>query len=95
MLALPDADIVDGKLDICVIERVSRLRMFILFPKFMKGRHGELKEVKFYRGCKVSVVSREPIAMNVDGEVSMVTKASFEIIPSGLKLTFPRLSFTG
>ncbi len=88
MLALPEADITDGRFDICVIERVSRPRMFRLFPMFMKGQHGSLKEVHFYKGSKVSVVSKEPIAMNVDGEISMVSKATFDIIPSGLKFTY-------
>ncbi|NTV89462.1 MAG: diacylglycerol kinase family lipid kinase [Clostridiales bacterium] len=88
MLALPSADISDGVFEICCIEKMRRLKMFMFFPKFMKGEHSSLKEVHFYKGKKVSVVSREPIAMNVDGEVSIVSKAEYEIIPQGLRFTF-------
>lgn len=88
-MALPEADITDGLLDVCLVESASRLKILALFPKYIKGEHGSLKEVHFYKCRKVVVNSEEPLAMNVDGEISVVNKAEFEIIPKGLKFVVP------
>ncbi len=89
MLALPMAEITDGLLDVCLIEGMSRLKILHLFPKFMKGRHGVIKGVHFYKGKKLLVKSTSSIAMNIDGEISLVKEAAFEVIPKALKFVFP------
>jgi YegS/Rv2252/BmrU family lipid kinase len=89
MMALPKAVIDDGLFDICHVEGMDRTSILRLFPKYMKGRHESIKKVHFYKGRRVEITPDGPIAMNVDGEVSMVDKAVFEIIPAGLKFVFP------
>lgn len=90
MLAVPDARIDDGLFDICLIENMGRLKILLLLPKYMKGRHGSIREVHFHRGKRVEITPAKPIAMNIDGEIDMVSKAVFEIIPKGLKFIVPR-----
>lgn len=89
MLASPHSRIDDGLLDICLIGEKNRITVFKLFPKYMKGTHGEIEGVSFVRGKKVEIESSRQIAMHVDGEVSLVSRAEFEIIPGGIKIITP------
>ena len=89
MLALPDAEIDDGLFDICHVEEMKRLKVLRLFPKYMKGLHGSIKGVHFYRGKKVEITVDMPIPMNLDGEILLVKNAVFEIFPKGLPFVIP------
>lgn len=89
MMAAPDAVLDDGLFDICFISNLSKSRMLMLFPRFMKGRHKGLREVSFYRSGKVYIESKEPIPVNVDGEVFMDTKVEFQIIKDGIFIAVP------
>lgn len=91
MLALPEAGIDDGLYDICHVEAMNRLKILFLFPKYMKGRHGTIKGVHFYRGKKVEITVDSPIPMNLDGEIILERKAVFEIFPKGLRFIVPAL----
>lgn len=84
MMAAPDAVIDDGLFDICLITNLSKLRMLYLFPRFMKGKHKDLKEVHFYRSQKVHIESQNPMPVNIDGEVLRDKSATFEIVRNAL-----------
>ncbi len=90
MMPVPHAVINDGLLDICVIKRISRLKIIAFLYKFMKGQHGRLKEVTFYAGKKIEIRSANPIALNIDGEVERVREAVFEMVPEGASLILPK-----
>lgn len=89
MKVAPDADIQDGLLDICAIDKLSRAKMFILFPKLIKGEHHQIKEVTFYKGKKVTINSKEEVTVNIDGEIVKRKNITFEIIPKGVKFIIP------
>jgi YegS/Rv2252/BmrU family lipid kinase len=89
MKAAPDAVLDDGLFDICLIRAMSKPKMLVLFPQFMKGKHEKFKEVSFYRSRNVYVESVEPISVNVDGEVFRDTKVSFELVKEGLAVAVP------
>jgi len=91
MLALPSAKCDDGLLEVCHVEKASRMRILTFFPRFMKGLHGALKEVHFYAGKKVEIIADKPIPMNIDGELLITDRASFEVIPNGINFVFPKL----
>lgn len=92
IIPAPRAKIDDGKLDICVIDKVGKLRICMLLPKYMKGRHENIKEVSFYSGKRIEINCDKEIALNIDGEVSKTRKAVFEIIPKGINIVFPKES---
>ncbi len=92
MLALPKAKADDGLLEVCHVDKTSRLKILNLFPRFMKGLHGTLKEVHFYSGKKVEIIVDKPVPMNIDGELLLTDRACFEIISKGLSFVFPKLS---
>lgn len=88
-LALPEAEIDDGLFDICHVEAMKRTKILKLFPKYMKGLHAALKGVHFYRGKKVEIAVDKHIPMNLDGEIILVQKATFEIYPKSLPFVIP------
>ena len=91
MKVLPDAEPGDGSLDVCVVEKIPRFKIAMLFPQFPSGRHGKFPFVRFYRCKKVVIDSMgEPFAVQTDGEVhSGVTNAEFMILPGALKVLAP------
>jgi len=90
MKAAPQASCLDGIFDICLIKRVGRLRIIYLLPKFMKGRHASIKEVFFYKGRHVEIECASETPINIDGEVKLVRRADFEILPNAIKFVMPR-----
>ena len=89
MLALPNADTGDGLLEVCLVEEKSRLEILHLFPKYIKGEHGSIPGVHFYKARNVEIIPKKPVPMNLDGEVSVTEKASFSIIKDGLRFVVP------
>lgn len=89
MMPAPGAEIDDGLLDICLIKEMPRYKIARFFPKFIKGRHGEIEGVSFLRGKKVEIRCNNYITLNIDGEVYRVREAAFEIIPKGMHVIVP------
>jgi len=66
----PDADPADGKLDVCVIRRVSLPRFLLAIPRVMRGTHVKMREVTIIKTAKLVVRSPEqPLMLHVDGEL--------------------------
>jgi diacylglycerol kinase (ATP) len=62
--ALPD----DGLLDITVVHRLSRLKLLLVFISVFWGKHVHFKEVKTFKGRKVTIQSASPLYVHADGE---------------------------
>lgn len=90
MMPAPEAKIDDGIFDICIISEISKIKILSFFPKIINGKHGELKEVAFYKGRRIEISSEKEIALNVDGEVSVKKEAIFEIKPKNLRIVIPK-----
>jgi diacylglycerol kinase (ATP) len=89
-LVTPEAKLDDGILNYVTIKKISRLMMFRLIPEVMKGTHGRFKPVKMGTCKKLSVVSKQPIYIHLDGEIftgfgSDEREMSIEIQPDALK----------
>src|SRR5438045_5560499 len=66
----PDADPADGKLDVCLMRRVSLPRFLIAIPRVMRGTHIGMREVAVIKTAKLVVRSPEqPLVVHVDGEL--------------------------
>jgi YegS/Rv2252/BmrU family lipid kinase len=91
ILALPDAEIDDGLLDVCYVEAKSRFNILRLFPKYMKGLHRKIKGVHVTRSKKVEIFLNEPVPLNRDGEIIVADKAVFEIFPKGISFIVPAI----
>jgi diacylglycerol kinase (ATP) len=62
--ALPD----DGLLDITVVHRLSKLKLLLVFISVFWGKHVHFKEVKTFKGRRISIQSSSSLYVHADGE---------------------------
>jgi len=66
----PDADPTDGKMDVCLIRRVSLPRFLMAIPRVIRGTHTTMREVAMIKTAKLVVRSPEQrLVVHVDGEL--------------------------
>ena len=77
----------DGKLELLVADPVSRRRIVSLLPKLMSGEHLGEAEIRHQAITTLSVLSSEPVASHLDGEVQpLQQRFEFGVLPSALHL---------
>jgi lipid kinase, YegS/Rv2252/BmrU family len=64
----PDADPDDGRLDVCVVQGITRMRLLTAFPRVYSGSHGAIAGVSFYRGRRIRLEPASSLAVHADGE---------------------------
>ena len=87
----PDASINDGFLDICLIDQKNIFEILRFFPKYVKGKHGSLNGVSFFKARKAKINCNREIAINIDGEIIQANEVIFEVIHHGISLVMPEI----
>lgn len=77
--ALPDADISDGKLNICLIDSTTFIQKLMFLPKYSKGKHEKISLVKLLEGKEISVVSTRKMPVSIDGEIVLTNRFKAKI----------------
>lgn len=83
----PDATAEDDLLDICLIEKMPKLKILFLLPTAFSGRHVGYKGVHILRCKKAKLFAGSAQAIHTDGEAAAV-EASIEVSLSEEKLPF-------
>lgn len=84
MAIAEDAAIDDQRLDLYSLE-VKHLWQFIpLLWKMRRGQQASLPWVRGLHGQEIAIDTREPHAINTDGEITTATPATFRVIPQAL-----------
>jgi diacylglycerol kinase (ATP) len=66
----PDALPGDGRLDVCLVRRVSLLRFLVAVPRVMRGTHRTMREVALFQTRAVAIKALDgPLLLHVDGEL--------------------------
>lgn len=86
----PGASPTDGKLNLCIVDRVSRLRAFLMLPMVMLGRHRNQPDVHFIHTEQFTVEAKETLEIWADGERIGTTPAKIEVAPGALRVLLPR-----
>jgi len=86
MRIAPEADLADGKLDICRINRLSPLKLLSMFPTVYFGRHLLLPEVEYSRAERVQVQTETPLEIYADGEFVCETPAEISVAAGALRV---------
>lgn len=90
MKIAPMADIEDGDFQVCVVDKVSKLKLMGVFPKIFSGKHVHCDEVGLYKGRQVNINSQESLSINLDGDIiGKSFDIRFEMIPKGIKVLVP------
>ena len=60
----------DGRLDVCVVRRVSLARFLLAIPRVMRGTHGTMREVALFQTRRITLRSLDgPLVLHLDGEL--------------------------
>ena len=71
MKICPVADLEDNYFHICLISKISKLKLLFIFPSIFKGEHLKYtKHVKMYKAKSISIQSKDKMCINIDGEVT-------------------------
>jgi len=66
----PAADPTDGRLDACLIRRVSLPRFLLALPRVMRGTHTRMREVGLFRTRRLTIrCAAAPLLLHLDGEL--------------------------
>ena len=92
---VPEADPTDGKLDVLLVKKVSRLQVPLIIGKYKNGRYTQLpKLVKHYRTDHVRIICDGEIPVNVDGEAIAAREVDFRVAEEKIRFFYPKeLSF--
>jgi diacylglycerol kinase (ATP) len=79
----------DGKLDIYSLEVAHWWRLLALLPYLRLGTHGQWRDVRSFQALECKVVTRRPMPINTDGELSTTTPAHFRLWPRCIRVFAP------
>lgn len=88
----PRASLNDGYIDVCLVNRVSRLRFLRLVGSYKKGTHinPKTKDVLTSFRCRSLVMEfPQPRHVSIDGELPLLQRCEIAIVPSALKFVLP------
>jgi YegS/Rv2252/BmrU family lipid kinase len=84
---LPGADPHDGCLDVMIVGRVNKLKILVLLPLVIFGKHVHLKSlVETYRTKRVEIEADKEIPITVDGEILYSSKIEIKVEENAIKL---------
>ena len=89
--AMPDADPTDGKMDVLLVKRISRLKVPGVVGKYKDGRYKELGHiVRYFRTDRIVVRCDKPTPISFDGELRTGKDIEFRISDKKLRFIYPR-----
>ncbi len=85
----PAAEIDDGRLEVVLASRSSKLHFLTLLPKVFSGRHVEDSRVRVTRARRIVVDADRPFQVYADGDPLAGLPAEISVAPGALRLLGP------
>lgn len=79
-LMAPNAEIDDGRLDIMILKKLSRIKLLKSCPKIFTGEHIHMEEVETYQARNIKIITDFPKILTPDGEVLGITPIEVECL---------------
>ena len=93
-MAAPSALLTDGILDICAVDKISRLTFIKLVGSYKKGTHlinkGTKKVINYRRTSHFKMEFEAPLPICIDGEIKGAKSVDFSIVPGGFNFVVPK-----
>jgi diacylglycerol kinase (ATP) len=86
MKIAPHARLDDGNLDVCVIGKMNKFKLFLLFPSLYFGHHLSIPEVEYFQTDRLRLETDEPRDVYADGEYVCRTPIELNIAPGALRV---------
>jgi len=88
---VPEADPCDGKLDILLVKKVSRLQVPGIIGKYKNGRYKELPQlVRHFRTDAVRILCDKEVPINLDGELRRAQQVDMRIAAKKVRFFYPK-----
>jgi diacylglycerol kinase (ATP) len=89
MRIAPQAILDDGKLDICLVRELNKLKFCCLFPSVYSGRHLQVPEVDYFQTPLLAAESETPLDVFADGEFLCHTPVQISVAEKVLRMIVP------
>jgi diacylglycerol kinase (ATP) len=89
MRITPEADLEDGRLDLCLVHEISRATLLWMFPTVFTGRHLSHPRVEYHKTRFVEIETEEPAEVFADGEYLQSTPIRIDVLPRELEVVVP------
>ncbi len=86
MRLAPRAEIGDGKIDVVVLRRATRLQMLRLFTRVFDGSHLSLGCVEYHQVRSFAIESEGHETLDLDGEIRGTAPVRVEMMPAALRV---------
>jgi diacylglycerol kinase (ATP) len=89
MRIAPQAQLIDGLLDVCFVRRTGRARLLQSFPRVFRGEHLAMPEVEYFQVASLRITAERPLDLYADGEFICHTPLEISIVPRALHVIVP------
>ena len=89
MKIAPQAELDDGKLEICVISDIDKFKLFCLFPTVYFGRHLSIPQVEYFQTERLRLETERPLDVYADGEYVCRTPIEVSVARGALRALVP------
>jgi diacylglycerol kinase (ATP) len=90
MLVVPEASVTDAKLDLLILNKISRFKLVKIFPRVYKGTHVTDPAVELLEATKVEVAA-DGMPIYSDGEYVGQAPFTATVVPGALLVIAPAL----
>jgi YegS/Rv2252/BmrU family lipid kinase len=89
MLLAPDASLEDGRFDVVLIARSSKLRYARGLVRVFKGEHLRDPSIRILRGAEVHVAADRPFTVYADGDPVGELPMTIRVLPGAVRVLMP------
>ncbi|MDP9017169.1 MAG: YegS/Rv2252/BmrU family lipid kinase [Candidatus Eremiobacteraeota bacterium] len=87
---LPDANITDGKLSFFTTQGSGRLEILRMYLAFVRGTQTSLPDAHYFQTKKLTVKTKKPQPIAIDGSTFGKTPATFSVAKKALRVMVPQ-----
>jgi YegS/Rv2252/BmrU family lipid kinase len=85
-LMAPAASIDDGKLDLTLLNKLTRIKLLQCLPKIFTGGHVKMKEVECFKAAKIIIRTDPPKSLTPDGQLTGSTPIEVECLARAIEV---------
>lgn len=86
---VPQASLTDGLLDVCLVDKMSKIKLLCALPTVFWGGHTRLKEVHYFRTKKMDLQASPELEIYADGEPAGRTPAEVSVLSQAFNVIIP------
>jgi diacylglycerol kinase (ATP) len=89
MRVTPHARPDDGLLDICIVNKMNKIKLLAWMPTIFFGGHLRLKEVEYFQADHVRIEAETELKLYADGDYACQTPVEIGVLPRAIRVIVP------